>query len=878
MPIILLSVLFLVLKLDLNAASTTPKVEFPVLMPSVQPNQPETYLCLSYKLPKRKHFVVGYEPHASQKTVHHILVYGCGTPYNQSVAYWNCGEMGGTCGSGPNETMFAWAKDAPGFTLREGVGFAVGGSTGIDYVVVEVHYKHPVTEGSDSSGVTLTVTDIPQPYLASVYLLSSYGKEIKGGESRTEVNIACEYDGQTMHPFAFSVHAHDLGRRITAYRIRNGNWTKIASGNSQNPQTFYPLENAPLITNGDTIAARCIFDASERSESTHFGDAADDEMCIFYMMYYTPAKVVDDSVASYEECAMDGDSVWESFPPGLSLDYDDVLGPQPTQKQNVTTLHGSQHSDGDINAHATEQDLNTSPPPTEITWNQLHQKGEDDLMNDSGALKDFLKGTEKTPSPLSSHLVMQDWPKGDRGPGYVNVPGGRSLGQVGGVSVSNSGQVFVFHRGPRQWGLDSFDFDNNFQQRSDGPIAEPTVAVLDSASGEVIEEWGENLFYLPHGITVDRVGNIWLTDVATHQVFKFKPDYLAGPSLTLGEKFVVGSDEKHFCKPAEVAVLKDGRFFVADGYCNDRIVRYTAEGEYDTEWEAAGTGNALPSVSLKDSLSFAVVHGLTVSEEFEVLCAADRENGRALCYNYNTGKLLAQIGHVEDNKFGGRLFSIRFSPTSKNMFAVNGPNSFEKKTQGFTIDDHYGVIDTWNSNPEMAQPHSIAVAQDGSVFVGEIGPHRVWKFQPANHAEAATESMTTNLSTTPSSKQGTKEPGNDAFSGSSAASPTELHPTIGNFTGGVSVTPPTSSSSSPDKNSSGLVNVSAHGKAGVDLNVNVNGDEGDTGFHPSLLPVVVICSLVGVPVLLLLVLGIACRRKTTKKGHYYQPVEQENSD
>eukprot|EP00118_Oscarella_pearsei_P017568 m.175251 g.175251 ORF g.175251 m.175251 type:complete len:476 (+) comp39120_c0_seq40:228-1655(+) len=475
MPIILLSVLFLVLKLDLNAASTTPKVEFPVLMPSVQPNQPETYLCLSYKLPKRKHFVVGYEPHASQKTVHHILVYGCGTPYNQSVAYWNCGEMGGTCGSGPNETMFAWAKDAPGFTLREGVGFAVGGSTGIDYVVVEVHYKHPVTEGSDSSGVTLTVTDIPQPYLASVYLLSSYGKEIKGGESRTEVNIACEYDGQTMHPFAFSVHAHDLGRRITAYRIRNGNWTKIASGNSQNPQTFYPLENAPLITNGDTIAARCIFDASERSESTHFGDAADDEMCIFYMMYYTPAKGVDNSVASNAECYMDGDSVWESFPPGLSLAYDDVLEPQPT------------------------------------------------------------------------------------------------------------------------------------------------------------------------------------------------------------------------------------------------------------------------------------------------------------------------------------------------------------------------------------------------------------------HTEATTESMTTNLSTTPYSKQGTKEPGNDAFSGSSAASPTELHPRTGKTTGGVSATTPTSSS--PDNNSSEFVNVSAHGKAGVDLNVNVkNKDEGHTGFHPSLLPVVV-CSLVGVLVLLLLVLGIACRRKTKKKGPYYQPIKtQENSD
>lgn len=40
------------------------------------------------------------------------------------------------------------------------------------------------------------------------------------------------------------------------------------------------------------------------------------------------------------------------------------------------------------------------------------------------------------------------------------------------------------------------------------------------------------------------------------------------PILELGEKLVPGSDEKHFCKPTDVAVAKNGDFFVADGYCN----------------------------------------------------------------------------------------------------------------------------------------------------------------------------------------------------------------------------------------------------------------------------------------------------------------------
>lgn len=40
------------------------------------------------------------------------------------------------------------------------------------------------------------------------------------------------------------------------------------------------------------------------------------------------------------------------------------------------------------------------------------------------------------------------------------------------------------------------------------------------------------------------------------------------PILELGEKLVPGNDEKHFCKPTDVAVAKNGDFFVADGYCN----------------------------------------------------------------------------------------------------------------------------------------------------------------------------------------------------------------------------------------------------------------------------------------------------------------------
>ena len=50
--------------------------------------------------------------------------------------------------------------------------------------------------------------------------------------------------------------------------------------------------------------------------------------------------------------------------------------------------------------------------------------------------------------------------------------------------------------------------------------------------------------------------------------------------MVLGEAFVPGSDEKHFCQPTSVAVSEEtGVFFVADGYCNSRIMKFDANGK-----------------------------------------------------------------------------------------------------------------------------------------------------------------------------------------------------------------------------------------------------------------------------------------------------------
>jgi len=92
---------------------------------------------------------------------------------------------------------------------------------------------------------------------------------------------------------------------------------------------------------------------------------------------------------------------------------------------------------------------------------------------------------------------------------------------------------------------------------------------------------------MPHGITVDCENNVWLTDVGLHQVFKFGPSSKNSSGnllMVLGTAFEPGNDFDKFCKPTSVAVVTNGEFYVADGYCNSRIIKFSAEGRVLLEW------------------------------------------------------------------------------------------------------------------------------------------------------------------------------------------------------------------------------------------------------------------------------------------------------
>ncbi len=63
-------------------------------------------------------------------------------------------------------------------------------------------------------------------------------------------------------------------------------------------------------------------------------------------------------------------------------------------------------------------------------------------------------------------------------------------------------------------------FDEEFRFVNRTPIPNDVVVTVDPDTAEVRDSWGSNMFYMPHGLTIDSRGNHYITDVGLHQVMR----------------------------------------------------------------------------------------------------------------------------------------------------------------------------------------------------------------------------------------------------------------------------------------------------------------------------------------------------------------------
>lgn len=293
---------------------------------------------------------------------------------------------------------------------------------------------------------------------------------------------------------------------------------------------------------------------------------------------------------------------------------------------------------------------------------------------------------------------------------WLDLPKDWILGNPTGIGIDTNQNIVIFHRADRDWSL--------FRSMPDKPIQSRTILIIDKDNGKVVESWGDNLFIMPHGLTVDKENNIWVTDVGLQQVFKF--NHNGKLLMKLGGAKVAGNDSLHFDKPTDIAIANDGSFYVSDGYGNSRVVKFSATGKYLLEWGKKGNNEG----------EFNIPHGITLDNAGNVY-VADRENNRIQVFDPN-GKFIKQF---VDGSFGA-ICSVAFDKEKSKLFAVDDFTFLKLKHRGsdvFVFDTEgqlqirFGRNGSYNGS--VSWYHDLTIDKDENIYVGDILENTIQKFK-----------------------------------------------------------------------------------------------------------------------------------------------------
>jgi sugar lactone lactonase YvrE len=316
---------------------------------------------------------------------------------------------------------------------------------------------------------------------------------------------------------------------------------------------------------------------------------------------------------------------------------------------------------------------------------------------------DPAKGSLPNPNPV----VVQDWAK---------LPDGRTWGSTAGVDIGPDGQVWAYDRCGASALAGGCDVSN----------VNP-VLKFDRKTAAVLTSFGAGLFVLPHGIHVDREGNVWITDsqgnkagTKGHQVIKFSPD--GKVLMKLGKAGVKGSGPDTFNEPCDVITAPNGDIFVSDGHSgqNDnpppgstaRIMKFTKDGKFIKEWGKIGSAPG----------EFKTPHALAFDAQGR-LFVADRGNHRLQIFDQD-GKYIDSFYQF------GRVSGLFILPDG-TLYAIDSESNAERHPDwktgvriGKVTEDKVTAFIPGHVTGDFygAAGEGVAVDADGSVYAAE-GPN-----------------------------------------------------------------------------------------------------------------------------------------------------------
>ena len=331
---------------------------------------------------------------------------------------------------------------------------------------------------------------------------------------------------------------------------------------------------------------------------------------------------------------------------------------------------------------------------------------------------------------------------------YFKLPAGRTWGSTSAVEIDKDGKsIWVAERCGTNSCLD----------RATGKMsADPTILKFDS-SGKLVKSFGAGLLVFPHGIYVDRDGNVWVTDgqdnapqpargatpppaagappagggrvgplpgaTIGHQVYKFSPD--GKVLLTLG-KPGGAAEPDYFYQPNDVVVAPNGDIFVAEGHggANDRILKFSKDGKFIKSIGKKGSGPG----------EFNGPHALAFDSKGRLI-VGDRSNNRIQIVDQD-GKFIS-----ETTEFGrpsgiwvDKNDVLYVADSESGSVNPNRPEWRRGIRVGKLSD---GKVTAFIPDPEArnapdfrgtSAAEGVAVDAQGNIYGAEVGPKAVKKY------------------------------------------------------------------------------------------------------------------------------------------------------
>jgi sugar lactone lactonase YvrE len=314
------------------------------------------------------------------------------------------------------------------------------------------------------------------------------------------------------------------------------------------------------------------------------------------------------------------------------------------------------------------------------------------------------------PLPNPNPAVVKNW---------GTLPDNRVWGNTAGVDIAPDGNVWAYDRCG----------SNSCAESNVNPIFK-----FDRMSGKVLASFGGGMIVFPHGIHVDRQGNVWITDgndnapaaargagaargapgpnpqaSKGHQVFKFSPD--GKVLMTIGKPGGAVGDECCF-QPNDVITNEKGEIFISESHnSGGRIRKFSSDGKLLKTWGEPGSGPG----------QFNIPHSLALDSRGR-LFVADRANHRIQIFDQE-GKF------IDEWKQFSRISGL-FIDKNDNLYAIDSESSTARhpdwktgiRIGKATEDKVLAFIPPHQTDqPYGAAGEGVAVDFDGNVYAAE-GP------------------------------------------------------------------------------------------------------------------------------------------------------------